>query len=319
MRYWWVNQNQTFRQEVDNGYMWSPKRSKGDRRNPFYETMREVAPGDTVFSFVNTRIGTLGKARSYAEEAPKPEEFGLAGAAWSNIGWKVHVEFTELEVNVRPKDHMDILGPLLPEKYSPLQANGDGKQVVYLAEVPVALAEALLTLLGPEARALADSSVAPATTDSVAEWEDRIEDAVRASADIPETERVALVKSRRGQGLFRDRVAQMEKGCRITKVTNPAHLRASHCKPWRDCSNEERLDGENGLFLTPTIDHLFDRGFISFKDDGSLIVSPVADRDTLKLLGIELDANVNVGSFTEGQKRFLAFHRAYVLLQSEKG
>jgi putative restriction endonuclease len=50
----------------------------------------------------------------------------------------------------------------------------------------------------------------------------------------------------------------------------------SHINPWRDAGNEERLDGANGLLLTPSIDHLFDRGFISFKGDGELLISPVA-------------------------------------------
>jgi putative restriction endonuclease len=44
VRYWWVNQNQTFRQEIEGGYLWSPKRNKNGHRNPFYEFMREVAP-----------------------------------------------------------------------------------------------------------------------------------------------------------------------------------------------------------------------------------------------------------------------------------
>jgi hypothetical protein len=56
MRYWWVNQNQTFRQEIGGGYLWSPKRNANGGRNPFYETMREVSPGDLIFSFVDTRI-----------------------------------------------------------------------------------------------------------------------------------------------------------------------------------------------------------------------------------------------------------------------
>ena len=47
----------------------------------------------------------------------------------------------------------------------------------------------------------------------------------------------------------------------VTKL-RVEHLVASHTKPWRDSTNEERLDGENGLLLTPTIDHLFDKGFI---------------------------------------------------------
>jgi putative restriction endonuclease len=58
-----------------------------------------------------------------------------------------------------------------------------------------------------------------------------------------------------GQGKFRERVSMIERACRITQVNRPEHLIASHCKPWRDCeSNDERLDGENGLLLTPTVE-----------------------------------------------------------------
>ncbi len=64
MRYWCVNQNQTHRQEIGGGYLWSPKRSANAARNPFYESMREVAPGDLIFSFVNTCIVAIGIAAS---------------------------------------------------------------------------------------------------------------------------------------------------------------------------------------------------------------------------------------------------------------
>ena len=57
------------------------------------------------------------------------------------------------------------------------------------------------------------------------------------------------------------------------------------CSPGVIRSNEQRLDGENGLLLTPTVDHLFDKGFISFEDSGQLIVSPVADQKSLKTNG----------------------------------
>ena len=56
MRYWWVNQNQTFRHEVEGGYLWPPKRNANGARNPFYETMRDVSPGDLILSFADTRI-----------------------------------------------------------------------------------------------------------------------------------------------------------------------------------------------------------------------------------------------------------------------
>ena len=59
VRYWWVNQNQTFRQEIDGGYLWSPKRNRNGHRNPFYEFMREVAPGDIVVIYGAGAIGLL--------------------------------------------------------------------------------------------------------------------------------------------------------------------------------------------------------------------------------------------------------------------
>jgi putative restriction endonuclease len=54
MRYWWVNQNQTYEFEVPGGFLWSPKTRSDGARNPFYEVMSEVKPGDFVFSFCDT-------------------------------------------------------------------------------------------------------------------------------------------------------------------------------------------------------------------------------------------------------------------------
>ena len=76
---------------------------------------------------------------------------------------------------------------------------------------------------------------------------------------------------------------------------------------------------ENGLLLTPSIDHLFDRGFIGFEDSGRLIISPVAHRPSLARMGIETERIVQVGGFTEGQRKFLDFHRTSVLLKSVRG
>jgi hypothetical protein len=319
MRYWWVNQNQTYRHEVQGGYLWSPKRNADGGRNPFYESMREVAPGDLVFSFMDTRILAVGVAQSYCWESPKPLEFGTAGQNWENIGWKVKVRFTELANKVRPRDHIEILRPLLPGRYSPLQPNGNGYQR-YLTEVPTPLAEVLVGLIGQEVApiAAAASAVKPVAADDLDLWEGKLERQVADDSTVPETERLAIIRARKGQGLFKERVATIETRCRITGVENPVHLIASHCKPWRDATNEERLNGENGLLLTPSIDHLFDRGFIGFEDNGRLIVSPVAHRPSLQRMGIDTTNIVNVGGFTNGQKQFLDFHRNAVLLQSAR-
>lgn len=322
MRYWWVNQNQTHRQELEGGYLWSPKRNANGGRNPFYEFMREVAPGDLVFSFVDTKIIALGIAISYCYENPKPAEFGGVGTYWNTIGWRVRVNFSRLTNQIRPKDHMSVLQSTLPVRYSPLQTTGNGNQGVYLTEVSEVLAQTLIGLIGREAVNLArpDPSVTPASETADLEiWESHLEQQIGDDTDLSDTERESLIISRRGQGLFKQRVMQIESKCRITNVENPAHLRASHCKPWRDCvNNQERLDGENGLLLTPTIDHLFDRGFISFEDSGRVIISPVAHAPSLQRMGVATDCAVNVGPFSEGQRNFLDYHRNSVLLMSAR-
>jgi hypothetical protein len=322
VRFWWVNQNQTFEQEFRGGYLWSPKRNKNGARNRFYENMREVAPGDIVFSFRNRMIAAIGVAQSYGYECPKPTEFGSIGANWEMVGWRVDVLYTSIHRRIVPKEHMDALGPLLPERYAPLQASGDGIQSVYLTEISRPFAETLGGLIGPEAQQLTSTTserLAPATTvlsaRGIDEWEDQIQRVVLDDSGLSETERTALIKARRGQGLFKQNVMRIEASCRITRVENPTHLVGSHIKPWRDSSNDERLDGANGLLLTPSIDHLFDRGFISFRDNGELLVSPVADRTSLERMGVQTKAAVNVGGFNREQARYLEFHRDAIFLQ----
>jgi len=244
--------------------------------------MREVASGDLILSFMDTRILAVGIAQSYCWESPKPLEFGKSGENWEGIGWRVKVHFTELANKVRPKDHIDILRPLLPDKYSPLQPNGNGLQSVYLTDVPTTLAELLIGLIGQEVAPIAMSAakVTPVSIDDLDSWERKIEQGVANDPSIPDTNRLAIIRARKGQGLFKERVGKIESKCRITGV-------ASHCKPWCDSTNEERLNGENGLLLTPSIDHLFDRGFIGFENNGSLVISPVAHRPSLQKMGIE--------------------------------
>jgi hypothetical protein len=89
--------------------------------------MRDVAPGNLVFSFADTRIRAFGIARSHAFEASKPLEFGSAGRNWDEIGWRVEVSFQEVATHFRPADWIEVLRPLLPAKYSPLLPDGRGR------------------------------------------------------------------------------------------------------------------------------------------------------------------------------------------------
>ncbi|WP_240194906.1 HNH endonuclease signature motif containing protein [Desulfobulbus rhabdoformis] len=75
----------------------------------------------------------------------------------------------------------------------------------------------------------------------------------------------------------------------------------------------ERLDGHNGLLLAPHVDHLFDKGYISFLDNGDLIFSPFADLQAFAQMGLQVEQVMNVGDFTARQKFYLDYHRNNVL------
>jgi putative restriction endonuclease len=256
-----------------------------------------------VFSFCDTYIKAAGLATDRATTAPKPD-FGKAGASWSQEGWLVPVEFREFGNPIRPKQHIEALRPYLPEKYSPLRPTGDGLQSVYLTELSRPLADQLIGLLGTEYELAFEELLNEVNVGSLEESQEGL---IKGRTDIGPTAKDQLVKARRAQGIFRANVRLNEKACRVTKVSNPSFLRASHIKPWRDSSDEEKLNGCNGLLLAPHVDHLFDKGLISFSNSGDLLVSPRLDRQILERWGFP--PNLNVGSFSEEQSVFLEHHR----------
>lgn len=309
MKYWWVNQKQTFRQEIAGGYMWSPKSNSNGAKNPYYDFMTEVNPGDVVFSYANGQIIAVGVATSNAFTATKPKDFGSVGESWSDEGWKVSVDFVSADNPISPKNHMHLIAPLLPTKYSPIRPDGGGNQV-YLTAISKELGTLLLDLLGD-----LELSWPVLDLNDIEFRED--EQALILDESLKVTEKVALVLSRRGQGTFRERVRFFEKSCRVTGVDTPALLIASHIKPWKLSSNEERLSGHNGLFLSPHVDKLFDSGFISFENSGSMMISPSLDPEVLKKWSI--DSRVPVRKFGEEQAFFLESHREEVFRSNQPG
>jgi putative restriction endonuclease len=314
MRYWWVNHKQTARQEIDGRYLWSPKRTSKGARNHFYDNMRLASPGDLVLSFADGLIRYTGVVQDFASPTPKPDSFESIGDYWSNDGWLLPVAWQPLKEPVRPKDRIRELGPLLPKKYSPIQPDtGNGNQGAYLAEIDRGAYELLAGPMG--VRDASREFDAPDLDAPLARVENAMQKTIMDDPRLDATTKKQLVSARYGQGIFRGRIYEFEHECRLTSVDNPRLLIASHIKPWRSCSDSiERLDGANGLLLTPHVDRLFDRGFISFKDNGEVIVSPQLNRSDLTRLGLG-DACERPGtSFHPRQAPYLAFHRDNVLL-----
>jgi hypothetical protein len=122
------------------------------------------------------------------------------------------------------------------------------------------------------------------------------------------TERQGLVTSRVGQGAYRKSILhRWQYQCAVTKFNDSRVLVASHIVPWKDSDDNERLDVENGILLSPDYDALFDKHLISFENNGKIILSDDLDRNQAKVLGIT--GMEEIRQFSAGNKEYLERHR----------
>jgi 5-methylcytosine-specific restriction enzyme A len=132
----------------------------------------------------------------------------------------------------------------------------------------------------------------------------------RAYINTPNiTERQGLVTSRVGQGAYRSSILyRWEYKCAVTSYSKHEILIASHIVPWRDANNEERLDVDNGILLSPNYDALFDRHLISFENNGSILLSDSLQNSDYQKLGVT--GKESIKHFTKGNHGYLERHRS---------
>ncbi len=139
-------------------------------------------------------------------------------------------------------------------------------------------------------------------------YEKMLEDLKRRG--LSETDSFAMIKTRIGQGLFRDKLFKKWQGCSVTGYEQEEMLIASHILPWSKCSSsEERLDVENGLLLTANLDRAFDKGFITFEDDGRIRIS--GDLEHIETISINPDMQLRKKP-SDKNKEYLKYHREHI-------
>jgi 5-methylcytosine-specific restriction enzyme A len=101
------------------------------------------------------------------------------------------------------------------------------------------------------------------------------------------TERSGLVTSRVGQGAYRKRIIhRWEYKCAVTNFNKLDILIASHIVPWSKATDQERLDVNNGLLLSPTYDALFDKHLITFDNKGKIQLSDKIEFFAYQKIGV---------------------------------
>lgn len=69
-------------------------------------------------------------------------------------------------------------------------------------------------------------------------------------------------------------------------------------------STNDRLDVYNGFLLLPNLDKLFDKGYISFDDEGKIMISD--ELNNFEELGINKAMKIEIEN---KHKKYLLFHR----------
>ena len=140
--------------------------------------------------------------------------------------------------------------------------------------------------------------------------ERQVEEAIEQKR-LPEREKEQLVKARIGQGAYRLKLLEESSECVITRVNDERILMASHIKPWSVSNDTEKIDHDNGLVLTPTYDKLFDQGFISFEDDGTILLSPYISPLNVKKMNLAQGRKYSIPP-SSGRRNYLAYHREHI-------
>ena len=132
--------------------------------------------------------------------------------------------------------------------------------------------------------------------------------------ELTQKSKEAIIQARIGQGRFRKAILEYWLSCAVTGCREQRLLKASHIKPWAQCDLREIVDLYNGLLLAPSLDAAFDAGYISFSDDGEILMSDdLADTDA-KALGI--DKTLKLCHTDPKHHPYLKYHREKVFRKS---
>lgn len=287
-----VMQGRTYDQEFERGIIWSPQQDSSGNTPHSWRRMLEVQKGDRVFHYVKGNIVAISLATSACLEAEKPATMS-EHEQWRNDGYLVELNYFELEKPLHIRTNFEDIQPLLPIKYSPLQQNGRGNQG-YLYPCNEELALKLLDIIGEQN--IPELNGSQSTTGN-----DTGIDNLTSLIAITETE--AKTKIRIGQSQFRHHLLKLwNHKCAICDIDLPQLLRASHAIPWKDSSHEERIDPYNGILLCCNHDELYDKGFITFDQNGSLHISSEIVESDFQKYGLESHIRINI--YEKNQKYF---------------
>ena len=299
MNFYIVMQGKTYEMAKEQQVIWCAILDTSGQTPHSWERMKEVKKGDAIFHCVKGEVVAVSIAQEDCREGMNPFETS------EELGYAFRSNYEPFQFPINIKAHLDVIQPLLPIKYSPFQQNGDGNQG-FLYPCNEMLAIKLLELIS-------DANI-------YEENEEQLELAIglivvpkernTLATVLIETEAEAKVKLRKGQQKFKKQLAPLwDHHCALCGIDLPELLRASHAKPWKDSTDEERLDPYNGILLCCNHDALYDQGYIAFDGTGKIHISSQIEKIDYVKYGIHDKMRV---ARVEENKKYFKWHKRNV-------
>jgi len=295
MSFFWVNLGTSYKEVAKYQFLWAPaytlKEDGSKAVDAGWKHVPDVNKGDVIFCHEDGRVIYIAVAKTDAFRSERPDN--RAYDQWKKDGYKIEVYLEVLDVPISTTDFKETLIRLYNHRCSPklFDVNKRATQN-YMVSIPEGAGAFLLNEVGEVSLTI----------------QEKIASAQSSKGKKKITEREAIVKSRVGQGKFREEVLGLwGQACPLTGVDLPELIIASHILPWQLSNDDERLDKFNGFPLSPSIDKLFDKGYISFSNEGYMLINRQIPQEVIKALGI--DSTVRLDGLHEENLPYLKKNR----------
>lgn len=277
MNFYIVLQNESFDEQYKSSYLQCPQKDSLGNIPHYYSRMINLKAGDYIFHYANGSILAIGRVKS--------STYVTQDESQKNHVFRTLVDYDILSCPLHIRSHWEEISNLIPIEYSPFQKGGRDNNG-YLYPCDDYLATLLLRKIG------------------IKNERENLNEALIV------TETKVEAQARIGQSVYKKHLSELwDHQCAICKVNIPEILKASHAKPWKDCTDREKLDPYNGLLLCAHHDSLFDSGLISFDPSGHMLVSDTVSNANPPILNVS--DSIQIELLKENLK-YLLWHQSYV-------
>lgn len=270
-------QNELYEKQLSMKILSCPQKDSFGNIPHYYARMIELSKGDKIFHYTNGNIVSIGTVVK-----PTISVLDVANSCYY-FHTEIHYETIDNPLHIR--SYWEEIKKFLPAEYSAFQKNGrDNGGFLYPCD------ENLASLLMTKIALLNEN-------DGIVN-------------EILETEAKIQTKMRIGHQNYKEKLLRLwNNECAICKINIPELLRASHAKPWRDSNQQERIDPYNGLLLCAHHDALFDKGFITFNENGEILLSQQLINSNPNIYAINPSTKIHI---FEKSSKYLLWHQSYI-------